>query len=97
VCAEIENIPNGFEILTDGSRELRLINENLARSVLFEELIRFGAIFAPAFMAKLDGLWVIGEGAKRIFDALDILRGAMKSGRILHEQNAELPCIGQWL
>ena len=56
---EIKYLAHGLKFLSNGSPKLRLVDENPACSVPFEECSDLISILAPALMSKLDRLGIV--------------------------------------
>jgi len=52
--SEVEYVADWIKILSDGSRKLRFVDNNLARSVFFEKRIRRGAVLAPTLVPQFN-------------------------------------------
>jgi hypothetical protein len=49
---EVKYVADRVELLPDGSRKLRFIYNDLARSILFEKRVRLGIVLTPTLVPK---------------------------------------------
>src|ERR1700730_3554736 len=84
----VKYVADRVKLLPDGSRKLRLVDNDFARSVLLEKRLCLRGVLAPAFVPKLNHFGIVGKSAERSLDTFHIFRRTVESGRILQEKRA---------
>ena len=74
--------------------KFRLVDQNAAGSIGFQQGFDLLALLIPTIMPELDHFWIIVKDLQRSLDSLHVLGRAVKARGILQQKRTELTRLG---